>query len=46
MRGVATPDGREGQPTFLDPEEAKLADELHHAVLNRPWEYWLRKHGG
>jgi len=35
-----------GQPTFLDPGEAKLADELHHAVVNRPWEYWLRKHGG
>jgi ribulose-5-phosphate 4-epimerase/fuculose-1-phosphate aldolase len=35
-----------GQPTFLAPEEAKLADDLHHAVLNRPWEYWLKKHGG
>jgi HCOMODA/2-hydroxy-3-carboxy-muconic semialdehyde decarboxylase len=34
-----------GQPTFLDPGEAKLADELHHAVLGRPWEYWLTKHG-
>lgn len=34
-----------GQPRFLDPGEAKLADELHHAVLYRPWEYWLKKHG-
>jgi HCOMODA/2-hydroxy-3-carboxy-muconic semialdehyde decarboxylase len=33
-----------GEPTYLAPEEAKLADELHHAVLNRPWEYWLKKH--
>ncbi|MCP5197519.1 MAG: class II aldolase/adducin family protein [Gammaproteobacteria bacterium] len=33
-----------GTPTYLAPEEAKLADELHHAVLNRPWEYWLEKH--
>jgi ribulose-5-phosphate 4-epimerase/fuculose-1-phosphate aldolase len=35
-----------GSPKFLAPEEAKLADGLHHAVLNRPWEYWLKKHGG
>ncbi len=34
-----------GQPTFLDPGEAKLADELHHAVLGRPWSYWVEKHG-
>jgi ribulose-5-phosphate 4-epimerase/fuculose-1-phosphate aldolase len=34
-----------GQPTFLDPGEARLADELHHAVVGRPWEYWIRKHG-
>ncbi len=33
-----------GRPTFLDPEEARLADELHHAVLGRPWEYWMKKH--
>jgi HCOMODA/2-hydroxy-3-carboxy-muconic semialdehyde decarboxylase len=33
-----------GEPTYLAPEEAQLADELHHAVLNRPWEYWLKKH--
>jgi ribulose-5-phosphate 4-epimerase/fuculose-1-phosphate aldolase len=33
-----------GQPTFLDPEEAKLADQLHHAVVDRPWKYWLEKH--
>jgi len=30
-----------GQPTFLDAGEARLADELHHAVLGRPWESWL-----
>ena len=37
-----------GQPTFLDPEEARLADALHHhhAVLDRPWERWLEKHRG
>jgi HCOMODA/2-hydroxy-3-carboxy-muconic semialdehyde decarboxylase len=34
-----------GRPTFLDPGEANLADELHRAVLGRPWEYWLSKHG-
>ncbi|WP_394834640.1 class II aldolase/adducin family protein [Pendulispora rubella] len=34
-----------GQPTFLNTGEAKLADELHHAVLDRPWEYWVKKHG-
>jgi ribulose-5-phosphate 4-epimerase/fuculose-1-phosphate aldolase len=34
-----------GQPTSLDPGEASLADELHHAVLGRPWEYWMKKHG-
>ncbi len=33
-----------GPPTFLDPAEARLADELHHAVLGRPWEYWLKTH--
>jgi ribulose-5-phosphate 4-epimerase/fuculose-1-phosphate aldolase len=33
-----------GEPTYLAPEEAKLADDLHHAVLNRPWEYWLKKY--
>ena len=33
-----------GEPAYLAPEEARLADELHHAVLNRPWEYWLEKH--
>lgn len=35
-----------GQPTFLDPEEARLADEVHHAVLDRPWQHWLEKHSG
>ena len=33
-----------GEPTYLASEEAKLTDELHHAVLDRPWEYWLKKH--
>ena len=33
-----------GRPIYLAPEEAKLADELHQAVLNRPWDYWLKKH--
>ena len=34
-----------GQPTFLDPGEARIADELHCHVLGRPWEYWLEKYG-
>ena len=29
-----------GEPKFLDYEEAIKADELHRAVLNRPWDYW------
>ncbi|HTS22482.1 MAG TPA: class II aldolase/adducin family protein [Casimicrobiaceae bacterium] len=33
-----------GEPTYLAPEEARLADELHHAVLHRPWEYWMNKY--
>jgi hypothetical protein len=33
-----------GEPAYLLPEEARLADALHHAVLNRPWDYWLKKH--
>ncbi len=33
-----------GEPTYLHPAEATLADELHHAVLFRPWEHWLKKH--
>jgi ribulose-5-phosphate 4-epimerase/fuculose-1-phosphate aldolase len=33
-----------GQPTFLDPGEATLTDQLHRAVVYRPWEYWLKKH--
>jgi HCOMODA/2-hydroxy-3-carboxy-muconic semialdehyde decarboxylase len=32
-----------GTPRFLAEEEAALADELHAAVLSRPWEYWKRK---
>jgi len=34
-----------GPPTFLDPGEARLADELHHVVVGRPWDYWMKKHG-
>jgi hypothetical protein len=30
---------------FLNLGEARLADELHHAVFDRPWEYWMKKHG-
>lgn len=33
-----------GNPSFLDPGEAKLADELHQFVVNRPWDYWLAKY--
>jgi len=29
-----------GEPKFLDHAEAVKTDELHHAVLNRPWDYW------
>lgn len=29
-----------GEPKFLDYEEAVKTDELHHAVLNRPWDFW------
>jgi HCOMODA/2-hydroxy-3-carboxy-muconic semialdehyde decarboxylase len=29
-----------GEPRFLDPEEAVNTDELHHAILDRPWDYW------
>ena len=29
-----------GEPKFLDHEEAVKIDELHQAVLNRPWDYW------
>lgn len=35
-----------GTPAFLDPEEARLADELHGFVVGRPWDYWLAKHSG
>jgi ribulose-5-phosphate 4-epimerase/fuculose-1-phosphate aldolase len=31
-----------GEPKFLDHEEAVKTDELHQAVLNRPWDYWKR----
>jgi ribulose-5-phosphate 4-epimerase/fuculose-1-phosphate aldolase len=34
-----------GAPRFLADEEAAQADELHAAVLSRPWEYWKRKLG-
>lgn len=29
-----------GEPKFLNHEEAYKTDELHQAVLNRPWDYW------
>jgi len=29
-----------GEPKFLDHEEAIKSNELHHAVLDRPWDYW------
>ncbi|MCD6044994.1 MAG: putative Class aldolase/adducin-like protein [Gammaproteobacteria bacterium] len=29
-----------GTPKFLDYEEAVKAEELHRAILNRPWDYW------
>jgi ribulose-5-phosphate 4-epimerase/fuculose-1-phosphate aldolase len=32
-----------GEPTYLSTEEARLADELHHAVLDRPWNFWVAK---
>lgn len=32
-----------GDPKFLDHEEAAKADELHRAVLDRPWDYWKSK---
>jgi ribulose-5-phosphate 4-epimerase/fuculose-1-phosphate aldolase len=32
-----------GDPKFLALEEARKADELHGAVLHRPWEYWKKK---
>lgn len=32
-----------GDPTFLHYEEGIQTDELHHAALNRPWEYWKSK---
>ena len=32
-----------GEPKFLDYEEAIKTDELHQAVLDRPWEYWKNR---
>ncbi|SRR5579883_842433 len=32
-----------GEPKFLDQEEAVKTDELHHAVLDRPWDYWKNR---
>ncbi len=32
-----------GEPKFLDHEEAVKTDELHHAILDRPWEYWKNR---
>jgi hypothetical protein len=33
-----------GDPTYLAPEESQLAEDVHHAVLHRPWEFWLKKY--
>jgi ribulose-5-phosphate 4-epimerase/fuculose-1-phosphate aldolase len=35
-----------GEVTFRADADPRLAEELHHAVLSRPWDHWLRKHGG
>ncbi len=32
-----------GEPKFLDHEEAVKTDELHYAVLNRPWDFWISR---
>ena len=32
-----------GEPTFLDQQEAFKTDELHHAVMERPWNFWKSK---
>ena len=32
-----------GSPKSLAAEEAAMADELHQAVLDRPWDYWKKK---
>lgn len=32
-----------GEPKYLDDAEAVKADELHHAILDRPWDYWKSK---
>ena len=32
-----------GDVTYLDPEEAKRADETNRRVINRPWELWKAK---
>lgn len=32
-----------GDPKFLSHEEAVKTDELHHAVLDRPWDFWKSK---
>jgi ribulose-5-phosphate 4-epimerase/fuculose-1-phosphate aldolase len=34
-----------GDPTFLAPEEAAQADELHRFTLNRSWDFWKEKLG-
>lgn len=33
-----------GTVKFLAPEEAILTDELHRAVVERPWSHWKKKH--
>jgi ribulose-5-phosphate 4-epimerase/fuculose-1-phosphate aldolase len=33
-----------GAVKFLAPEEAALTDELHRAVVDRPWNHWKNKY--
>jgi HCOMODA/2-hydroxy-3-carboxy-muconic semialdehyde decarboxylase len=32
-----------GEVNYLLPDEARLANELHDQVLNRPWQFWKRR---
>ena len=35
-----------GTVTYLDPEEAALADETNRRVISRPWDLWKAKYHG
>ena len=35
-----------GTITYLDPEEAALADETNRRVISRPWDLWKAKYHG